>query len=230
MSRMLHVSHIDLSPGFAVTPVCMQDSFVAALWQDADIVLGAAQTTQTCRAAQQAQQLSGSGVVAAGRLLTGVALLRFCTPRTGSMSLQAVTKGGLHQVFADVTAEGYLRGFCKGTGGAVPPMQRAHLAAELGAGLLSVLRVPDNQDFTRSTVAITAGEIDLDLAAYATQSEQVQTLLVCDVLLNERGEVQFAGGVVAQELPSARAGAMDALVQSLDHVACCVRGLPPRRF
>ncbi len=205
----------------------MQDSFVAALWQDADIVLGAAQTTQTCSSAQQAQHLIGAAMVATGRLLTGVALLRFCTPRTGSMSLQALTGGALHQVFADITAEGHLRGYCKGTGGQVPALQRAHIAADLGAGLLSVLRVPDAQDFTRSTVAITAGEIDVDLAAYATESEQVRTLLVCDVLLNEAGAIQAAGGVVAQELPGARAGAMDSLVQRLDHVAWLRQGLRP---
>ena len=224
---MSRPSHIDLPVAFAVTPLPMQDSFVAALWQDADVVLGAAQTTQTCRAAQQAQQLTGVAAVAVGRLLTGAALLRFCTPRTGSMSLQTLTKGPLHQVFADVTAEGHLRGYSKGTGGAVLPLQRAQIAADVGPGLLSVLRVPEGQEFTRSTIAITAGELDTDLAMYATQSEQVRTLLVCNVLLGQGGEVQAAGGLVAQELPGARAGAMDALVKRLDPVAWLTQNLSP---
>lgn len=207
----------------------LADTFVAALWQEADIVVGAADTTLACREAQKAHGLVGSAAVALGRLLTGVALLRFCTPRQGSMSLQTLTDGRLHQVFADVTDAGHLRGYCKGVGvRTVVAGQRASVAADVGAGMLSVLRSQTGGDFTRSTTEMVSGEIDVDLASYATQSDQVATLLVADVLLDEAGHVVSAGGVVAQALPSADLQAVEQLRQRMAMVTWLQAAMSPQ--
>lgn len=163
--------------------------------------MGAARTTEACRAAQQAHKLSGSAAVAMGRLLTSAALLRFATPRHGTLSLQVIGDGPLRQLFADVNERGHLRGYCKGPGTVMPSGVRGSIAADVGAGVLSVMRAQTPEEFTRSATALTSGEIDTDAESYAEQSEQVPTILACDVLLDQAGLISHAGGVIAQALP-----------------------------
>ena len=177
------------------------DVFVPAIWRSAEVILAAARTTDICRAAQAAHGLQGTAAVALGRLLTSAALLRFITPRQGSMSLQVLADGGLRQLFADVNEHGHLRGYCKGAGSPVAAGVRASVSADVGSGMLSVMRAQTQEEFTRSATQLTQSEIDTDAEIYAHKSEQVPTVLTCDVLLDAQGHIAHAGGVIAQALP-----------------------------
>ena len=191
----------------------MADSFLPAVWREHGIVLGVACTSELCGAAKDLHQSSPAQMVALSRLLTCAALLRFVTPRSGSLSLQIVSRGRIKQVYADITATGELRGYCRGVATeAVGNTSDYHLrpAPLLESGTLCVIRSQSTTQFSQSSVALYGGEVDTDVRHYAEQSDQIPTVLSCI-------EVAPAiyGGFIAQGLP----GANLQVLAALHHIA-----------
>lgn len=179
------------------------------LWRDANLVFGLALTTDVCRAAQQAHSLGSTSCIALGRLLTSAALTGLALPRRGDTSLQVVCNGRLHQIFADVNESGDLRGYVRQTTMNMPPLPgespsgRRAIAAAIGDGLISVIRINGSGGYGQSSTPLVAGEVDIDVQHFLENSDQVPTVLSCEVLLNDSGEVAHAGGLFIQALPQA---------------------------
>jgi molecular chaperone Hsp33 len=183
------------------------DAYLGALIRPAQLTVGVAVTTETCRAAQLAQKLSSTSAVALGRLLTAAALTSNTKPQPVPLSLQIVGSGRLGQIFADITESGDLRGYVKNTSLAFPVGKdgsvrgRRLVAPGVGTGTLAVMRLGDGASYAHSTTDVVSGDVDRDVEHYLVVSEQVPTVLVCDVVLDEKNRVVHAGGAIVQALP-----------------------------
>jgi molecular chaperone Hsp33 len=183
------------------------DLYLPALARDAQLILGFAVTSDVCRVAQRRHTLASLSTVALGRLLTGTALASLIQQRPTTLSLQVVGRGRLRQLFAEATPEGQLRGYVTNPTLGLPlgPKNELHerhtLAPMIGEGQLSVIRQGFGGQFTQSTTALVGSEIDTDIESFFAVSEQVSTVVACDVLLHPDGRVLHAGGVIAQLLP-----------------------------
>jgi molecular chaperone Hsp33 len=185
----------------------MTDLYLPALLRRGRLVAAVVTTTSTCRHARSAHSLSSTSTIALGRLLTASALAGLIQERPGDLSLQVVGQGRLGQVYADVTADGALRGYVKNAALALPLFPdeqqggRRSIAVGIGPGTLAVMRMGAGREYAHSTTELTSGEIDLDVERHLSRSDQIPTALACDVLLDERNEVAHAGGIVIQCLP-----------------------------
>lgn len=168
-------------------------------------------TTDLVQTARELHRCARTSCIALGRVLTAVGLTGM-THRDGPVSFQIIGDGHLGQVYADVTPDGWLRGFLRNptlamslSGVASGP--RHSIAAAVGTGVLSVIRQGTGREFSQSTVELVSGELDTDVEAYLNNSDQVETVLVCDVLMSE-AQVLRAGGLMLQALPEAEANSV----------------------
>jgi len=185
------------------------DLLLPGVIRGAELVVAVATTTDVCRAAQAVHELAPSSTVALGRLISAASLSSLLVQRPGITSLQIVCDGRLGQIYAEVTHEGAIRGYVKhpqlDLPLIAPPEQapRRSIALGVGQGLLAVTREPVDSHFTQSTVQLVSGEIDLDVEHFCVTSDQIQTALACDVLLDDDGAVRLAGGFIVQAMPGA---------------------------
>jgi molecular chaperone Hsp33 len=123
------------------------------------------------------------------------------------VTLQILGDGALRGITVDANAAGEARGFVSGRDAAAPrdpwpgPRRRARLAALVGAGVVNVIRDLGLRERYQGASALASGEIDEDVEHHLTVSEQVESALRCDAVLDERGGVRAAGGVLVQCLP-----------------------------
>ena len=100
-------------------------------------------------------------------------------------------------------------------------LQRRLTAAEQGCGLTVAAAVGPSGTMTvtrdlgleqryQGTVEVVSGEVDRDLEHYLNVSEQLPSVLACEVVLGATGTVQRAAGVLVQTFPG---GETDGLVQ-----------------
>lgn len=198
-----------------------QDVFRNALWRDRQINIAVATTTRTCETAQRLHQLGSTATIALGRLMTAAALCGLIVRKPGLLSLQVVGQGKLGQVFADVTHEGKLRGYVKNPVIAFPLLPgedgqgRRACGHAVGRGSISMIRGPDDEPFVQSATELVTGEIDEDVEHFVTTSDQVSTVLACEVLLDREQRVTKAAGFMAQLLPGGDAQALAALGEAV---------------
>lgn len=185
------------------------DLLLPGVIRGAELVVAVATTTDVCRAAQIVHELAPSSSVALGRLISAASLSSLLVQKPGITSLQIVCDGRLGQLYAEVTHLGAIRGYVKhpqlDLPLTAPPEQapRRSIALGVGQGLLAVTRQPTDDHFTQSTVQLVSGEIDLDVEHFCVTSDQIQTALACDVLLDADNEVALAGGFIVQAMPGA---------------------------
>lgn len=183
----------------------MADAYIPATVRSADLEVAVAVTTNLCRDARKAHGLAPSSAIALGRLLTAAALVTVTSKRRGTTSLQIISRGRFRQIFADANHEGDLRGFVRKADLDLPVLdeseRRRGVSLALLPGKLSVVRSDDTGQFTQSTTDLVSGEIDLDVEHFLAQSDQIPTVLECDVLPGPGEEIEAAGGVIVQALP-----------------------------
>ena len=181
-----------------------QDYYHAFVDRQHHIVAGVAITTDVCRHAAKRHHLAQTSCVAMGRLLTATALASFIQKR-GPMSVQVLGNGHLGQAYADITWEGNLRGYVKNPTLTLPQSNqsdgRHRVAPAVGTGALSVIRIGESREFHQSTTDLISGEIDRDVEHFMEISDQVPTILHCDVLLGADNRIDLATGIVLQAMP-----------------------------
>ncbi|MDC0670280.1 Hsp33 family molecular chaperone HslO [Nannocystis radixulma] len=211
----------------------------------------AAVTTDLVQESCRRHGLHGLEAIALGRALTAGCLLttltkspnerlrvdaRSFTDLRGSGGSDGEPGGFLIDAHGDGTVRGCLRrGF-----GDTPlrsTLERASgrlpLSPFLGRrGALTVTRDFDLSAGTdnryQGTVDFVAGEVDLDLEHYLNASEQVPSLLRCDVLLDGNGGVLRAAGILCQTLPGGDHEALAPLRERLAGEALATLLLLPR--
>lgn len=184
----------------------MRDAIVTASVPDAGFAIAAAVTTALVRVTQRRHGLSPTATAAAGRLITGAALLGAGLKDTLRISLQAAGDGPLQRVAAEawLTRTGRVgaRAYVKAPRAEMPlnAAGKFDVAGAIGSGTLHVTKAYEEGQPYMGVVPLQSGEIAEDLAFYLLKSEQIPSAVALGVLADPSGVVA-AGGVIAQLLP-----------------------------
>lgn len=188
----------------------MADTVLRAIADDGSFRVVAALTTDTVRAAAEAQQVSGitSGVF--GELLTGAILIR--ETMSPQLRVQGILKSGSGKgsMVADSHPDGTARGLVSG------PLRS--VTSKLDGAVLQMMRTLHNGAIQQGIVEFAGGSISSALMEYLQTSEQVaSSIAVASLLDHER--ISIAGGYLVQLLPEAEPEALAAMTERLTKLA-----------
>jgi molecular chaperone Hsp33 len=164
-----------------------------------------AETTELCRTACALHHLSPLATMAFARALTGGILLGALAKSERNINLQIAGDGPIGTIFVDADPKGTVRGYVSKNPALQPKAGARPLVGYAfgDKGYVNVLRADAANNYFRGTVALKSGEIDEDIGEYLASSEQVESVLSIDAVLDGRGQIARAGGVLLQALPSA---------------------------
>jgi molecular chaperone Hsp33 len=165
----------------------------------------AAITTETAREAARRHEAVGGAAAALGRAATAGALLATLTKDLERVTLQLSGGGPLGAITVDTSSDGNLRAFIKHPQVSVPaaPNQRVALGRFVGTpGVLGLVRDLGLKEHFSGQTEIVDGEIDTDVQHYLMASEQIDSAIACETLLDEDLRVRVSAGVLLQALPA----------------------------
>jgi molecular chaperone Hsp33 len=173
-----------------------------------------ATATQAVREMARRHQTHGVPAVALGRAALAGLLLATLTKDEEQVTLQVLGNGPLAGVTVDARSSGRVRGFVKRPAAVTwNPELASALRLPLGdaigkQGVVSVTRdlgLPQNYS---GQVALSTGEIDEEVEHYLNTSEQIDSVLHCETLVDSEGNVTAAAGLLVQTLPQAQGAAV----------------------
>jgi len=170
-------------------------------------------STEITREAAARHGTNGLASVALGRASTAGLLLATLTKDDERVTLQLLGTGPLGSLTVDAHSNGRVRAFVKNplasAAEALPRAgERVSVAAGLGhEGQVIVVRDVGLREPFRGQTAFASGEVDADVERYLIESEQIDSALACEVVLDAQGDVVFAGGVMVQALPGTEGSA-----------------------
>lgn len=158
--------------------------------------------------------IHGIPAIALGRSAVAGLLLATLTKDEEQVTLQVLGDGPLAGVTVDARSSGRVRGFVKRP---LAVVWNKELAGSLPIligdaigkkGVLSVTRDLGMAQNYSGQVPLSTGEIDQEVEHYLITSEQIDSVLRCDVLVDSEGHITAAAGVLVQTLPQAHGGAL----------------------
>jgi len=161
-----------------------------------------ARTTRLVRKLSLRHNMSHLATAALGRTVTGALLLAATMKNDEGVSIKVTGDGPI----AGITGEaqgGTARGYVGNPDVYLPP-KNGHLdvGGAVGRGTLSVTRFTAGARPFTGTAELVDGEIADDLTRYLFVSEQTPSSVGLGVLVDEKGDVQAAGGWFIQALPN----------------------------
>lgn len=184
---------------------------------DLDIRVVTAITTEVVREACRRHQLQGAESIVLGRALTAAALLATLTKNDDErVLLQFRGDGPLGRILADAHGDGSIRGYL---GERTAPLDeprfmggRCYVGHLVGSsGSLSITRDLGLEQQYQGVVELRTGEVDTDLERYLHESEQLPSILACEIVLDAHGQVYRAAGILCQTFPEADVEALERL-------------------
>jgi len=159
-------------------------------------------------------QTLGVPAVALGRGALAGLLLATLTKDEEQVTLQVLGNGSLGGVTVDARSSGRVRGFVKRPTAVTWDPELAstpRLAIGDAVGKQGVVNVTRDLGLAQNysgQVVLSTGEIDEDVEHYLTTSEQIDSVLRCETLVDRDGKVTAAAGLLVQTLPQARGAAV----------------------
>jgi len=188
--------------------VTEHDQIIRCLLENGRARVVAATTTQTVREITRRHNALGVAAVALGRAVTSGLLLATLTKDEEQVTLQILGNGPLGGITVDARSSGRVRGYLRHVDGVpwVGASQPARLSLAEAVGKQGVVNVVRDlglaQNYAGQT-ALQTGEIDSDIEHYLATSEQIDSVLRCDTLVDGEGGVVASAGVLVQTLPQA---------------------------
>lgn len=180
-------------------------------------VVGAVTTDLVAEACRR-HELEGLDTVVLGRALTAGCLLATLTKNDDErVRIDMRGQRRVQQVLIDAHSDGKVRGLLTIRPGPVPapdtdpPPLRTQVSHLVGGGQAVVTRDIGLEKEYQGVVGLDSGEIDVDLERYLTNSEQLPSVLACEVELDGRGSVVRAAGILCQTFPGAPAAVLEPL-------------------
>ena len=170
-----------------------------------------ARTTRLVRKLSLRHNLSHLATAALGRTVTGALLLAATMKNEEGVGIKVTGDGPIGGITGEAqggTARGYV-----GNPDVYLPPKNGHLdvGGAVGCGTISVTRYTANAKPFTGTAELVDGEIADDLTKYLYVSEQTASSVALGVLVDEKGDVQAAGGWFIQALPNCSEETLDQL-------------------
>lgn len=207
------------------------DTIVRCLLEKGRARVVAAINTDTVREIARRHEVNGKAAVALGRAASAGLMLATLTKDEEQVTLQVMGKGPFGAVTVDARSSGKVRAYLKHPK-AVPwngegVGTRVSLADVMGSeGLVNVIRdMGMSKNFAGQTKMV-SGEIDQDVESYLQGSEQIDSILRCDTLLDGEGMVTASAALLVQTLPQAEGTALVEFIRqsmTMDHLAQVLR-------
>jgi molecular chaperone Hsp33 len=173
-----------------------------------------ATATAAVREMVRRHEIVGLPAVALGRTAVAGLLLATLTKDEEQVTLQVLGDGPLGGVTVDARSSGQVRGFVKRPSAltwdpALAQEPRLALGPAVGRqGVVVVIRDLGLAQNYSGQVALASGEIDEEVERYLNTSEQIDSLLRCDTLVDRAGGIVAVAGVLVQTLPQAHGAAL----------------------
>lgn len=193
-----------------------------------------ARTTRLVRKMSLRHQTSHLATAALGRTVTGALLLAATMKNEEGVGIKIAGDGPIEGITGEAqggTARGYV-----GNPNVYLPPKNGHLdvGGAVGNGTISVTRYTANAKPFTGTAELVDGEIADDLTQYLFTSEQTPSSVGLGVLVDEKGDVQAAGGWFIQALPNCSEETLEQLdknVRSTPYVSSLIdMGFTPERI
>ncbi len=170
-------------------------------------VVGAVTTdlvTEACRR----HGLRGLEAVVLGRAMTAACLLATLTKNDNErLRIQLRGSRRIRQLLIDAHSDGTIRGMLSTRRVPIPVLApddkayRTRVGHLVGEGQIVVTRDMGLEQEYQGVVALETGEIDVDLERYLTNSEQLPSVLACEVEIDAAGAVVRSAGILSQTFP-----------------------------
>jgi molecular chaperone Hsp33 len=190
------------------------DRILRGLIEDGRARVVAVTATAAVREMTVRHRTVGLPAVALGRGAVAGLLLATLTKDEEQVTLQVLGNGPIGGVTVDARSSGRVRGFVKRPE-AVTWDARLASAARIAIGeaigeqgVVAVTRDLGMAQNYNGQVALVSGEIDEEVERYLNTSEQIDSLLRCDTLVDDDGKVIAAAGLLVQTLPQAHGAAI----------------------
>jgi molecular chaperone Hsp33 len=173
-----------------------------------------ATATQAVREMAGRHRILGLPAIALGRGAVAGLLLATLTKDEEQVTLQVLGDGPLGGVTVDARSSGRVRGYVKRPEAVTWDAQlasatRIPLGEAIGKhGVVVVTRDLGMAQNYSGQAALQSGEIDEEVERYLNTSEQIDSLLRCETLVDGDGNVTAAAGLLVQTLPQARGAAV----------------------
>ena len=176
-----------------------------------------ARTTRLVRKLSLRHNLSHLATAALGRTVTGALLLSATMKNEEGVGIKVTGDGPIQGITGEAQG-GIARGYVGNPDVYLPP-KNGHLdvGGAVGNGTISVTRYTAGAKPFTGTAELVDGEIADDLTRYLYTSEQTPSSVGLGVLVDEKGDVQAAGGWFIQALPDCSEETLEQLDKNVRH-------------
>lgn len=198
----------------------MEDKMVRALAKEIGVRAIICDTTQLAREAAQRHGTSPTATYALAEVLTAASLMGALLKVKQRVALKFEGNGPVGKILAESDSYGRIRGFVANPVIDAPESKGVReTAAALGnVGLLTVVKDVQLKELPESVVPLGGQAIDTELTLYLTQSEQIPSLVVINVRLDDAGNVALASGLLLQNMPDHSIDALRQLSERLQEL------------
>jgi molecular chaperone Hsp33 len=190
------------------------DQIMRGLIEGSRVRVVVATATHAVREMVLRHKTLGVPAVALGRGAVAGLLLATLTKDEEQVTLQVLGNGPLGGVTVDARSSGRVRAFVKRPAAvtwepALASAPRLALGDAIGKqGVVNVSRDLGMAQNYSGQVALSSGEIDEEVEHYLNTSEQIDSVLRCETLVDDSGQVTAAAGLLVQTLPQAHGAAV----------------------
>lgn len=180
------------------------NQIVSALANNQNIRVMVADVTQLVQEAKTRHDLWPTATAALGRTMAMGSIMAFqLKDQDELISIRIEGDGPLELIRVDAQKNGNVVGFVRNPHITMinEETHKLDVSKAIGKGQLSVSRNYNLKHEFTSSIELVSGEIAEDFAYYFTQSEQLPSAVSLGVLVDEKGDVISAGGLLIQMLP-----------------------------
>lgn len=188
---------------------------------DGQVRVVAIDSTDIVSEALKIHKLSPTATGALGRFLTAGALMGSMLKNdTDKLTLMMKGDGPLGSmvVCSDKTAT--VKGYAQNPFVDIPlnSLGKLDVGGAVGRGMMTVIKDIGLKEPYSGSVNIVSGEIGDEFAKYFMESEQTPSAVAVGVLVNNKGEVPFAGGYIIQLMPGVEDAIVDMIEGRVNHI------------
>lgn len=198
----------------------LKDRLVKGIHSDGHFKVSVVKTTKVVQTAKINHNLSLLNTVLLGRTLTAAMLLASELKGEERIQIRIEGKGPVGMLLAEANRVGEIRGYSQNPQTELDYADpNVSIGNGLGLGLLTVSKTLYNEAEPRtSTIELVQGDIIADMAHYMVQSEQVSSAFLLDVALDDKGNIEQAGGLLVQRMPGAEETTMEKLQKTISEL------------